>query len=54
MEFLDIIQPQIALISCGKDNRYGHPSPEVLQRLDERGICYYVTMKEGCIHIALP
>lgn len=53
-EFLDIIQPQIALISCGKDNRYGHPSPEVLQRLDERGICYYVTMKEGCIHIALP
>lgn len=33
--FLEEVQPRIALISCGKRNRYGHPSEEVLGRLNE-------------------
>ena len=34
-EFLDMIRPQTAVISCGADNPYGHPSDITLQRLNE-------------------
>lgn len=33
MPFLEQIQPQIVIISSGADNRFGHPHPEVLERL---------------------
>ena len=32
-DFLDRVQPQVAIISCGAWNRYGHPSQAVLDRL---------------------
>ena len=34
-EFLTIIKPELSFISCGKDNWYGHPHPELLSRLKE-------------------
>jgi competence protein ComEC len=34
-EFLAVVRPQIALVSVGKNNTYGHPTPEALRRLDE-------------------
>jgi competence protein ComEC len=34
-DFLVEIAPQIAVISCGKDNEYGHPTDEALTRLGE-------------------
>jgi len=36
--FLGILQPSQAWISVGKDNRYGHPSPEVLDSIQKMGI----------------
>jgi competence protein ComEC len=35
-EFLATVSPQVAVISSGADNRFGHPSPLVLARLEER------------------
>ena len=32
--FLDQFDAETALISCGKDNTYGHPSPETIRRLE--------------------
>ena len=32
-EFLDIVWPEISIISCGADNRYGHPHAALLRRL---------------------
>ncbi|MDD5127565.1 MAG: DNA internalization-related competence protein ComEC/Rec2 [Dehalococcoidales bacterium] len=33
-EFLAVVDPQIAIISVGEDNKFGHPDDEVLQRLE--------------------
>jgi competence protein ComEC len=35
-EFLGAADPQLAVISVGNDNRFGHPSPQVLQRLAQK------------------
>ncbi len=49
--FLNQTNPQIALISCGKKNRYGHPSKEVLERLEKAGIPVFCTTEYGAIMI---
>lgn len=35
--FLDLTAPEYAVISCGRDNSYGHPAPDTLQRLLDVG-----------------
>ena len=35
-EFLAVVNPQLAVISAGADNRFGHPTPEVMERLEEK------------------
>lgn len=36
-EFLEVTKPELALISSGRKNRFGHPTSEVLMRLDAVG-----------------
>jgi competence protein ComEC len=48
--FLTELRPETALISAGKDNRYGHPDPQVLYRLEKKGIEVYNTAEMGAIH----
>lgn len=50
-KFLDTAKPLAAFISCGAGNVYGHPHSEVLSRLDERNIPYFVTAKRGNIGV---
>ncbi len=38
--FLNLVSPQFALISVGRNNKYGHPSPSTINRL--RGLGYHV------------
>ncbi len=47
--FLDKVKPQVAVISVGKNNHYGHPTPEVLNRLKKRNIKILRTDKMGDI-----
>ena len=49
--FLNAVQPQIALLSVGKDNRYGHPHSSVTTRLEEQGVLMYRTDTQGAITI---
>jgi len=44
-------RPHIAVISCGRGNRFGHPTPEVLQRFGSIGATVLRTDREGQITI---
>jgi len=46
-EFLAVVDPRIAVISVGKENLFGHPSEEVLERL--KSIPVYRTDQNGAI-----
>lgn len=46
-EFLEIIQPKIALISAGVDSIYGHPHEETLALLESYGCTIYTTSTNG-------
>ena len=45
--------PDIALISCGKDNKFNHPNIETINILNKHNIKYYRTDKQGTITINL-
>ena len=47
--FLKAVNPKIAIISVGEDNRYKHPSKEVLERIKD--LIVYRTDKDGDIKI---
>ncbi len=51
LDFLQAIAPKYAIISAGKNNRYGHPSKETLARLDHLKIPYLTTIDQGNIEI---
>jgi len=46
---LNAIAPKFAVISCGKDNQYGHPDLETLQRFQNHGIQIFRTDEQGTI-----
>lgn len=46
-ELLDILKPQMAVLSYGKENRYGHPAPETMKRLEKANCPAVSTEKCG-------
>lgn len=55
-DFLDRAKPEYAVISCGKDNSYGHPTSEALERLKAAGVkdnCLYRTDKNGNVILSI-
>jgi competence protein ComEC len=51
--FLAAVKPTVAVISCGRGNRYGHPAVELLVRLDEQGTEALRTDRDGTITLRL-
>ena len=47
--FLDAVHPQFAAISVGESNTFGHPSPEVVDRLSSEGARLFRTDRDGAI-----
>lgn len=51
-EFLKDIQPQVAIISVGLDNSYGHPNYITLQKLNDNNVRVLRTDEDGTIVIS--
>ena len=51
-EFIASVLPEIAIISAGKDNRYGHPHQETLETLENYGVFILRTDLHGDIKIS--
>lgn len=49
--FLSAVNPKIAVISAGRDNSYGHPHRETLDRLEGQGCTVLQTPEEGAVTI---
>ena len=52
-EFLKTISPKMALISAGVNNRYHHPSTEVIERLDKMNIPHLCTIDCGRLRVTV-
>ena len=48
-ELLEVIRPRVAFCSSGKENRYGHPHAETLERLAKWGVSLYNTKDRGAV-----
>jgi competence protein ComEC len=52
-EFLAVVDPQVAVITAGADNPFGHPHPEIMTRLKgrlgEKGV--YLTSERGTVEL---
>jgi len=52
-EFIDAVQPELALVAAGYQNHYGHPHQKVMQRYRHRRIDSMSTIDEGSILVVL-
>jgi len=50
-DFLAAVSPQISVISAGEENPYGHPHPELIQRLEESGTRLLRTDRDGAVRV---
>lgn len=51
-QFLEALQPQLALISVGANNHFKLPAPEVVARIEQQGIRVYRTDQQGTIRVS--
>lgn len=49
--FLDRLRPKYAAVSCGVDNKFHHPHPGTIQRLQERKITFFRTDLDGTVEV---
>ncbi|MBR4581364.1 MAG: MBL fold metallo-hydrolase, partial [Lachnospiraceae bacterium] len=52
-EFIAGITPCLAVISCGENNRYGHPHKETLENLEEAGVQVARTDELGAVSVSI-
>ncbi len=52
--FIDTVQPRLAIVTTGYQNRFGHPKPDIRQRYLARGIIWLDTMDSGAITVTVP
>jgi beta-lactamase superfamily II metal-dependent hydrolase len=51
LEFLGAVAAQISIVSAGEENPHGHPSPELLERLQDSGTRIFRTDQDGAVQV---
>jgi len=51
-DFLNKVDPEVAVISVGTANRYGHPAPDTINRLQNTGVKVYRTDLQGNVVVS--
>ena len=49
--FLAALAPTVAIVSAGRDNRFGHPAPAVVRRYETAGAAVFETGRSGAIEV---
>ena len=49
--FLDAARPSVAIFSAGRNNRFGHPAPAVVERYAARGVAMFNTATDGAVFV---
>lgn len=52
-EFVEPVSPRLSIVSAGYRNRFGHPNPEVVARLEARGAELLRTDRDGAVTVAM-
>lgn len=52
-KWLEAIQPKVTILSAGENNRYNHPHPAVIERLERAGSRIYRTDRQGAIVVRI-
>jgi competence protein ComEC len=50
-EFLDALRPAVVIFSAGRDNRFGHPHPDVVRRFEAMGTAIFRTDRDGTVMV---
>lgn len=51
MDWLELARPKLAVISCGAENPYGRPSPQILNLFEEQAIPFRRTDVDGTVRV---
>ena len=51
--FLNAVHPRFSVVSVGDGNAFGHPSPDVIERLEAEGSVVYRTDRDGAVQLRL-
>ena len=52
-QMLETIKPEYIVVSCAKNNRYGHPGVKAVERMEASGADIFYTMDEGRVNIQI-
>ena len=52
-ELISLAEPKVAIISCGEDNRYGHPHEEAVENFEQMGSDIRITKDTGAIFVKI-
>ncbi len=50
-DFLKAVAPSVAVFSVGRNNRYGHPHPDILDRYRRHGVSIFRTDQDGAVTV---
>ena len=50
-ELLDVLRPAAVIFSCGRNNRFGHPHPAVVERYRAIGSAIFSTAEDGAVFV---